>query len=265
MEEDHGRDGYIDSSQLPGYQAEGDERVSFDSCLAIANSYKVEGNDKFKNQEWSEAMECYQNALQVLEPYKSIPFKQVKEMLTSCHLNIAASGYKKSVGMKRDLEAARELDLALQHCKEALSLDPRSVKAYFRQGQIYAEISALEDAARSQYDSFSGSANILTQRSRDSLLQAKSILGTNDNSIAAAFEELEAGAAKKRRKEYRTSLQMSKASDATMERSDKAAERMNQKNIPRKAEDWNKIDLDGELQRLEYESLRQVILVLCTG
>ena len=121
--------------------------------------------------------------------------------------------------------------------------------------------------------------------------------GTNDNSIAAAFEELEAGAAKKRRKgaelvllallqltrlaEYRTSLQMSKASDATMERSDKAAERINQKNIPRKAEDWNKIDLvykekpvhvfnremqqDGEVQRLEYESLRQVILVLCTG
>jgi len=37
------------------------------SALSIAESYKTEGNDKFKAQCWSEAMDCYSSALDLLE------------------------------------------------------------------------------------------------------------------------------------------------------------------------------------------------------
>ena len=59
-EDDHGReseeDDREDDSGDDSEEEEGedddeyDSEVSLDSCLAIANSYKVEGNDKFKNQ-----------------------------------------------------------------------------------------------------------------------------------------------------------------------------------------------------------------------
>uniref|UniRef100_A0A7S1AXB9 peptidylprolyl isomerase n=1 Tax=Noctiluca scintillans TaxID=2966 RepID=A0A7S1AXB9_NOCSC len=107
-----------------------------DEKVAGADRFREEGNDAFRKQNFGLAAVHYRKALLQFDytiPETPAEEKKVDTVKIACLLNLAACKCQQE-----------DWDEVLTHCRLALEIDPRSVKAYYRSG--------LAHLARDQFD-----------------------------------------------------------------------------------------------------------------
>jgi hypothetical protein len=93
------------------------------SALIVAENLKSSGNAKFVKGYYTDAIQDYADALHMLCRPNVTSTPQVIELQCVCRMNIAASALKKSVGLKKEKEAAETLELAVGCCNDVLAHD----------------------------------------------------------------------------------------------------------------------------------------------
>eukprot|EP00747_Dinoflagellata_sp_TGD_P089531 gnl/TRDRNA2_/TRDRNA2_164357_c0_seq6.p1 gnl/TRDRNA2_/TRDRNA2_164357_c0~~gnl/TRDRNA2_/TRDRNA2_164357_c0_seq6.p1 ORF type:complete len:604 (+),score=162.76 gnl/TRDRNA2_/TRDRNA2_164357_c0_seq6:273-1814(+) len=103
-----------------------------DYMLRGAKTLKTDGNAHVAKGEYKEALPIYERALENLKPHSG---SDVVEVRLSLMLNAALCHLK-----------LKEWGKAVNVCEDALTLDPRSVKATFRKGQARFELGHVAEA-----------------------------------------------------------------------------------------------------------------------
>lgn len=100
--------------------------------MNAAHMLKNEGNQHYKNEKYTEALEVYNRAIENLRPHAGDDVRQMRTQLLSnaalCYLK------QKCWGKARD------------SCDEALKIDPKNIKATLRRGQALAGLDNLSEA-----------------------------------------------------------------------------------------------------------------------
>jgi hypothetical protein len=100
-----------------------DREATTRSALLVAENLKTDGNVKFAKGFYSDAIQDYKDALDMLVKTYVATTPEVVELQNVCRMNIAASALKKSVGLKREKEAAEVLETAVTCCNDVLQQD----------------------------------------------------------------------------------------------------------------------------------------------
>lgn len=103
--------------------------------IPLAEGFKLQGNDAFKNGNIDQAIELYEKAIDYIE---MVSGPGVKELGVSVNNNLALI-YTNS----------KKYSKAIQHAKDALVHDAQDVKAHFRLGTAYEHQGELEQALKS--------------------------------------------------------------------------------------------------------------------
>ena len=105
------------------------------SPLSLAESFKVEANDKFATSNFEQARDLYSKAIEVL--IVGDTSSSTTTLLATLYANRAAAWIQ--------LLTWRE---ALSDCEKAIDLDPTYVKAYVRRTKALMELGSFDDACR---------------------------------------------------------------------------------------------------------------------
>ncbi|CAD7971213.1 unnamed protein product [Amoebophrya sp. A120] len=106
--------------------------------IAAADSFRVQGNEAFKEKNYGKASVFYRKALLYFDysfPDTEEQEQELDRIKLAVHLNMAAC--------KMQLEEWKEV---LIQCNQALLIDPNSVKAYFRRASAYLATDNFENA-----------------------------------------------------------------------------------------------------------------------
>jgi hypothetical protein len=107
-----------------------DPEATTQSALLVAENLKTDGNVKFTKGYYGDAIQDYRDALDMLmKPYVACT-SQILELQNVCRMNIAASALKKSIGLKREKEAAEVLQMAVSCCNDVLRQDETKYDTY---------------------------------------------------------------------------------------------------------------------------------------
>lgn len=101
-------------------------------CVKKASALKQQGNEQFKAQNYSGAIDCYTEAIEYCPIEEAFDGARAVYFCNraACHLSL------------------EDYDLTIKDCTEAIGCDSRYVKAYKRRAQAYEAKEDLEKALK---------------------------------------------------------------------------------------------------------------------
>ncbi|XP_077995368.1 inactive peptidyl-prolyl cis-trans isomerase FKBP6-like [Glandiceps talaboti] len=132
---------FIDNSlpeQFHRWSKEEQRNASFDEILAVVHADRQAGNELFKEKHTKRAFGKYNEALQILENCHlkdEIEEKAMQKVLLKLYLNMALCSIKLCRSNR-----------AITFSKKALEIDEKNVKALFRCGKAYHQLSEFDRA-----------------------------------------------------------------------------------------------------------------------
>lgn len=112
-------------------------KMSSEEKILFAKTQKDKGNDMFRQKEYSQAVECYLQAINALEgnSMSEEKHKENQEIQLSCYLNASSCYYQ-----------LKKWKLCVQEATKALNINPKSCKALYRRGVAYLNLLDVQNA-----------------------------------------------------------------------------------------------------------------------